>query len=194
MTSTLEVAGFIYKYGGGFKIDHPTDPANKYLYHSFVESPDMTNFYNGNVTLDAKSEALVQLPDWFGALNGDFRYQLTAIGAPGPNLYVAQKVSNNRFRIAGGTPGMEVSWQVTGIRQDAYAKAHRIPVEQEKPVAERGKYLHPEELGLSKTLGMHYEETQKMEQERKLHDEQRAKMEQEHRLLEEKSTPIKKDK
>jgi hypothetical protein len=32
-------------------------------------------------------------PDWFSALNKDFRYQLTAIGAPGPNLYIAEEIS-----------------------------------------------------------------------------------------------------
>ena len=132
----------------------PLDPANKYLYHSFVESPDMMNVYNGNVTLDADGEATVSMPDWFEALNNDFRYQLTAIGAPGPNLYVAEEISGNRFRIAGGTPGMKVSWQVTGIRHDAFANAHRIPVEQEKSGRERGKYLHPKELGMPESLSM----------------------------------------
>ena len=42
---------------------------------------------------------------------------------------------------------MEVSWQVTGIRQDAWANAHRIPVEEEKNARERGYYLHPELYG-----------------------------------------------
>src|SRR5207302_1139752 len=49
----------------------------------------------------------------------------------------------HRFKIAGGKPAMEVSWQVTGIRQDAYANAHRVPVEQDKPAEEQGYYLHP---------------------------------------------------
>jgi hypothetical protein len=74
------------------KIDHPLDPANKYLYHSFVESPDMKNVYDGLVALDENGEAEIELPDWFGALNKDFRYQLTAIGAPGPNLYIAEDI------------------------------------------------------------------------------------------------------
>jgi hypothetical protein len=39
---------------------------------------------------------------------------------------------------------VKVSWQVTGIRQDAYANKHRIPVEEPKPEQERGFYLHPE--------------------------------------------------
>ena len=143
----VAISGTLIKGGGSFKIDHPLDPTNRYLSHSFVESPDMMNVYNGNATLDSTGEAWVALPEWFEALNRDFRYQLTAIGAPGPNLYVATKVSGNRFKIAGGTPGGEVSWQVTGVRQDAWANAHRIAVEEKKPEAERGSYLHPREYG-----------------------------------------------
>jgi len=89
----------------------------------------------------------VELPEWFGALNRDFRYLLTAIGAPGPTLYIAEEVNDNHFKIAGGSPRMKVSWQVTGIRQDAWANAHRIPVEQDKAAGERGYYLHPELFG-----------------------------------------------
>jgi hypothetical protein len=144
----VDVTGNLSKAGGSFKIDHPLDPANKYLYHSFVESPDMMNIYNGTVTTDAQGEAVVTLPEWFEALNRDFRYQLTCIGGFAP-VYVAQKVQNNVFKIAGGTPAMEVSWQVTGVRHDAWADAHRIPLEQTKPDKERGLYLHPELFGVS---------------------------------------------
>ena len=104
----------------------------------------MMNVNNGIVRLDAKGTAWVDLPDYFEALNGDFRYQLTAIGAPAPRLYVAREVSENRFRIAGGRPCGRVSWQVTGIRHDAYANAHRIPVTEDKPAEEQGRYLHPD--------------------------------------------------
>ena len=141
-----------------FKIDHPLDPANRYLVHSCVESDEMMNIYNGNVTLDARGEATVEMPDWFEALNQDFRYQLTAIGAPGPNLYVAEKISGNRFRIAGGEPGSEVSWQVTGVRHDPLAVASRMLVEQDKPASEVGKYMHPEAYGMSVTAGVDYHE------------------------------------
>jgi hypothetical protein len=143
----VTVTGTLSKGGGAFKIDHPLSPTEKYLSHSFVESPDMMNVYNGNVALDASGEAWVTLPDWFEALNRDFRYQLTAIGAPGPNLYVASEVADHRFRIAGGTPNGRVSWQVTGIRHDAWANAHRITVEEDKPASERGAYMHPQEHG-----------------------------------------------
>jgi len=140
----VNVSGTITKGAGGFKIDHPLDPANKYLTHSFVESSDMMNIYNGTTLLDGNGEAWITLPDWFEALNHAFRYQLTAIGVPSPNLYVAEEVSANRFKIAGGQPGAKVSWQVTGIRHDAYADAHRLAVEEDKPEEDRGYYLHPE--------------------------------------------------
>ncbi|HEY9386381.1 MAG TPA: hypothetical protein VIP70_05030, partial [Nitrososphaeraceae archaeon] len=89
LDGNVRITGNLQKAGGSFKIDHPLDPANKYLSHSFVESPDMKNVYDGVVVLDDKGEAEIELPDWFGALNKDFRYQLTAIGAPGPNLHIA---------------------------------------------------------------------------------------------------------
>jgi hypothetical protein len=129
----VHVNGTLEKHAGSFKIDHPLDPERKYLSHSFVESPDMKNVYDGTVTLDANGRATVELPDYFEALNRDFRYQLTAIGAPGPNLYIAEGVKQNCFRIAGGRPYARVSWQVTGVRQDTYANEHRIKVEEEKP-------------------------------------------------------------
>ena len=158
----VHVNGTLSKSSGSFKIDHPLDPANKYLYHSFVESPDMMNIYNGNVVLGPDGTAWVQLPDWFAAVNGgaehcsDFRYQLTAIGAAAPNLHIAQQIQGNRFQIAGGPAGLEVSWQVTGIRHDPWAEAHRVLVEEDKPAGERGTYLHPELYGQPEELGIEY--------------------------------------
>ena len=161
----VNVTGNVTKGGGAFKIDHPLDPENQYLYHSFVESPDMKNVYDGMATLEANGRAWVTLPDWFEALNRDFRYQLTAVGAPGPNLHVAQEIRDNRFEIAGGTQGMKVSWQVTGIRHDPYADANRIPVEETKPAAERGTYLHPQAYGQPDSKGVNYEMLQIMQQD-----------------------------
>jgi hypothetical protein len=153
MTGDLVVDGTVYKGGGSFRIDHPLDPENKYLQHSFVESPDMMNIYNGNVVLDDNGEATVQMPEWFEPLNRDFRYQLTCIGGFAP-VYIADKLVDGRFRIAGGTPGLEVSWQVTGIRQDRWANDNRIPVEVEKTGQERGLYVHPDAYGLDEKRGI----------------------------------------
>ncbi len=148
----LDCTGNISGASKNFKIDHPLNPANKYLYHASVESSEMKNIYDGNVVLDANGEATVQLPDWFEAMNADFRYQLTPVGRPGPGtlLYVSQEISGNSFQIAGGSPGLKVSWQVTGVRQDAYAKAHPLVVEEAKSESERGKYIHPELYGAPK--------------------------------------------
>jgi hypothetical protein len=165
----VNIRGPLIKPRGQFKIDHPLDPANKYLSHSFVESPDMKNVYDGVVALDDKGEAEIELPDWFSSLNKDFRYQLTAIGAPGPNLYIAEEISdgvtiysnnssssnkNSRFKVAGGTSGMKVSWQVTGIRKDPYAKAHPIQVEEDKSAEEQGYYLYPDLYGQPEEKGI----------------------------------------
>jgi hypothetical protein len=146
-SGNLSIRGTLVKGGGSFKIDDPIDPANKYLSHSFVESPDMMNIYNGIVTLDAHGRAEVEMPEWFEALNRDFRYTLTAIGSPAPKIYVAEQMNGNHFKIAGGKKGQQISWMVTGIRQDAWANAHRIPTEEVKPAGEQGHYLHPELFG-----------------------------------------------
>ena len=113
----------------------------------------MKNLYDGVATLDATGQAEVVLPAWFAALNTEVRYQLCCLGGHAP-VYIAEQLRDNRFTIAGGQPGMEVCWQVTGIRQDRWAQAHRVPVEQDKPAAERGHYLHPELYGEPAERGM----------------------------------------
>jgi hypothetical protein len=129
-----------------FIIDHPDDPENKYLMHSCVESNERMNVYAGTAVLDGAGEADISLPSWFESLNRNFSYQLTPIGRPAPGLYVAQEISGGHFRVAGGSAGMRLSWMVTGVRQDAYAKAHPFEAEADKGV-DRGKYLNPELFG-----------------------------------------------
>jgi hypothetical protein len=126
-----------------FTIDHPLDPENKYLVHTSVESSEMKNVYDGVAELDEEGAAWVDMPEWFEALNGDFRYQLTAVGGAAPNLHVAEEVSENRFKIVGGQEGMQVCWQVTGSRKDPWAAANPFEIEQEKSEEERGRYLDP---------------------------------------------------
>lgn len=143
----LTVSGSVSKGSGSFRIDHPQDPENKFLVHSFVESPEMKNVYDGVAALDSSGEATVVLPSYFEALNGEFRYQLTCVGGYAP-VYIAQEVKENRFRIAGGRAGLKVSWQVTGVRHDAYALKHPIVPEVRKSEAERGRFVAPEAYGL----------------------------------------------
>jgi hypothetical protein len=154
VTSNLTVSGDL-SVGGtkNFKIDHPLDPANRYLVHAAIESSEMLNMYSGTVVLDATGAATVRLPEWFEALNRDFRYQLTCIGGYAP-VYVASEVRDGRFGIAGGRPGLKVSWQVVGARSDAHALAHPMAVEQDKPAEERGTYLDPEAHSQPAALGL----------------------------------------
>ena len=140
------VSGTLSKAGGSFKIDDPLDPANKYLSHSFVESPDMMNIYNGNIVTDGSGNATVTMPDYFDSLNRDFRYQLTVIGQFAQAI-VASEMFDRTFTIKTDKPNVKVSWMVTGIRQDAWANANRIPVEEDKPDNEKGHYTHPELFG-----------------------------------------------
>jgi hypothetical protein len=127
----VRVNGMLQAESKQFRIDHPLDPENKYLHHTSVESPEMKNVYDGVINLDEKGEAWIELPEWFEALNKDFRYQLTCIGGFA-NVYIEEEIQNNRFKIAGGRPDLKVSWQVTGIRDDAFARANRNPVESMK--------------------------------------------------------------
>ena len=150
----VTVTGFLFKFGGGFEIDHPLDPGNKYLRHSFVESSDMLNVYSGNVTTDTEGEASVMLPDYCEALNQDLRYQLTVIGQFAQAI-VTQEVRNNQFTIKTDQPQTKVSWQVTGVRRDPWAVANRIAVDKEKNAEERGRYLHPEVWGQPADLRIH---------------------------------------
>lgn len=138
VSGDMKVVGNMTKTTGSFEIDHPLDPQNKILRHSFVESPDMKNIYDGIAILDTRGEAVVELPDYFEALNRDYRYKVTSIGRPAPELYIKSEVSDNRFVIGGGSPGLKVSWQVTGIRKDPFAETYPIVVEEEKPAAAGG--------------------------------------------------------
>jgi hypothetical protein len=148
---SVDIPGSLSKGGGSFKIDHPLDPENKYLYHSFVESPDMMNVYNGNVVTDHAGYATVTLPDYFEALNREFRYQLTIIDGTNNDEFamakVVQRITGNEFTIRTSVPSTEVSWQVTGVRQDPWAEANRIPNVVEKRLEDKGLYLHPEAWG-----------------------------------------------
>jgi hypothetical protein len=149
----VQVNGILSKAGGGFRIDHPLDPSGMYLNHSFVESPEMLNVYNGNVTTDAEGAAVVELPRYFEALNRDFRYQLTVIGQFAQAI-VAEEIRDNRFTIRTDEAEVRVSWQVTGVRQDAWANSHRPEAEEAKAEDERGTYLAAEEHGQPASAGL----------------------------------------
>jgi hypothetical protein len=143
----VEVTGSVSEAAGSFRIDHPLDPANKTLSHASVQSPDMMNIYNGKVVTDASGTAVVTMPSYFEALNRDFRYQLTVMGGQFAQAIVGSEIAGGAFTIKTDKPNVTVSWQVTGVRQDAWANAHRVQVEEEKADADKGYFIHPELFG-----------------------------------------------
>ena len=151
VNGNLLVRGNLSKQSGSFRIDHPLDPANKYLQHSFVESPEMLNLYTGVARTGPGRRATVRMPDWFQALNRTFTYQLTPIGSAG-RAWVGRELRGNAFRIRSSSPRMKVAWLVTGVREDAWAEHNRIKVEVPKTGDDRGGYLYPEGFGKRKSL------------------------------------------
>jgi hypothetical protein len=152
----VNVTGQVLHAASGSMIDDPLDPAHKTLSQASVESPDMKNMYDGIAMTDSKGFAVVRLPAYFQALNKDFRYQLTSLTGL-QQVAVAKEISNNRFTIQSEKPRSRISWQVTGIRKDRFANAHRIEPVQAKTAADQGKYLNPQLYGQpqSKAIGAH---------------------------------------
>ncbi|MEQ1935448.1 MAG: hypothetical protein ABL962_16435, partial [Fimbriimonadaceae bacterium] len=141
-----------------FLIDHPLDPANKFLEHSSIESDERKNLYDGVTTTDAKGYATISLPAWFDALNEEFRYQLTIIDSADSESFtlvkVIQELKNNKFRIRSSTPNVKVSWQVTGRRHDPTSEYFPLLIERDKNALEKGKYLVPEAYGKDPSFGL----------------------------------------
>jgi len=139
-----------------FTMDHPLDPENKILMHVAAESNEVINFYSGNITTDASGKATVDLPEYFEAINKDFRYQLTVIGSFAQAI-ISKEVNGNKFEIATSQPNIKVSWEVKGVRNDARMQKHPFIAEQMKPAAQRGKYWDPESHNLPASKGLSYD-------------------------------------
>ena len=156
VTGDLNVSGTMTASSKSFLIDHPHNPTEMVLAHASIESNERINIYSGNVILDASGEATVHLPDYIEDINTDFRYQLTCIGG-WAQVYIAKEIQNNAFTIAGGTPGLKVSWEVTARRNDPWARTNQFVVEREKSEEHKGTYLHPEAYGMGKENQQAYE-------------------------------------
>jgi len=136
------------------QVDDPASPTTRWLQHAVVESSERVRTNSGTATLDSRGEATVQVPSRYPSLHTDHRYQLTAIGSPGPRLHVSRELDKSgTFAIGGGAAGQRVSWQLTGVRADPFARAHPLVTEQPKPSWRQGTYTHPELYGASADLG-----------------------------------------
>lgn len=143
-----------------FLIDHPLDPANKTLRHFCIESDEVLNMYRGIIELGANGEAIIELPDYFDAININPSYQLTAIGTA-TQPYVLSEISNNQFVVA-GAPNTKVSWTVHAQRNDPTIQYFNSTIDnyttnvRMKRPHEVGKYFTPEAYGQSKEQGIFY--------------------------------------
>ena len=142
-----------------FRIDHPMDPENKYLLHYSSESPFPQNFYNGIVETDAQGYAWVNLPDYFGQINTNYKYQLTIVGKSFARAIVNEEISGNRFQIRTDLPHIKVSWEVKADRNDLRIQANRPTDVVLKVGAEKGKLQHPEYYNQPASMGMDYAPT-----------------------------------
>jgi hypothetical protein len=145
-TASNQVRAQSFSQGfGTFTMDHPADPQSRILNQYAVGSSELLFEFTGTAFLDGSGRATVMLPDYFEAVCRSPRVQLTGVGTS--DVYVAEKVSGNRFAI-GGKPGTEVYWTVTGERTDQNAELARIctPVEQQKTGELQGHSLDDDGL------------------------------------------------
>ena len=176
ITGTLKVDSGVKM----FHIDHPLDPENKYLNHVAIESSEVLNVYSGNISTDNNGDAVVVLPNWFEALNSDFRYQLTVIGSFAQAI-IAKKIKGNLFSIKTNEPNVEVSWQVTGVRSDPTARKYPLEIEEAKAERDRGYYLNPDAYGQPEERGIQWArhpEAMRQHEQRRIEAEQKLKLKQ----------------
>jgi hypothetical protein len=162
----VHVSGTLSKFAGSFLIDHPLDPENRLLRHNFVESPENLLLYRGRTRLDARGEAVVEMPGYFRALadEAEATVNLTPVGKwtsaqQWPLGY--EWASNGESFTAYGEPGREVAWIVMADRDDPVIRQLARPVEEDKgpdnKYCDRGKLLHPTAYGYPESRGRDYE-------------------------------------
>lgn len=132
-----------------WRIDHPLTPTTHWLDHVAVEGDGHYTFYRGNVTLDQHGLATVQMPEWFDALNDDLAITYGEWG-DAPRARTSHRIKNGW--VIAGQPHQRVSWMASGVRADAWAKAHPVLVEVEKDEAEQGTVFTWQEHGLDESF------------------------------------------
>jgi hypothetical protein len=144
-TGNVTISGSLSKGSGTFLIDHPLDPLNKILRHSFVESPEELCLYRGKVKLDKSGKAKVELPDYFPLLTIEEQATVT-LAAIGRKPFLASYEWNGDFTsfTVFGDPDREVSYLVLANRDDPVIHLLRRPVEEEKDPADRNTLIFPD--------------------------------------------------
>jgi len=155
-TSKFTVAGMIQTTIGGIKFPDGTVQTTSVSGSLFSVAHDAT--LTGNGTSAAPLRVAVPL-SLIGSLNssvitGDNRGDGVGVlgfggagvqGVGGLISVTGQGGAVSGFNTVGlGVGGVEVSWQITGVRSDPVMRKHPFRVEEVKPEQERGLYLSPE--------------------------------------------------
>ncbi len=161
----MHITGSLSKGAGSFLIDHPLDPLNKTLRHSFVESPENLCLYRGKIKLDSQGRATVEMPAYFPALTkeDEATVNLTAIGTQPFLLSFQWNQEHTAFTIF-GSPDAEAAYLVLADRDDPVIYQLRQPVEQEKGNGnfEKEQLLYPQAYGYPKTMGFDYHQQEQI--------------------------------
>jgi hypothetical protein len=108
----------LYDTAKTFVIDHPLQPAEKYLVHACLEGPEAGVYYRGKAEIPASSSTtVVHLPDYVCALAEDLTVQVTAIYNGTVRTLNASEVdtATGSFTVF-GAPG-PFHWTVYGRRK-----------------------------------------------------------------------------
>ena len=125
-------------------VDHPDDPGGQWYRRALVGAFEEVTVISGNARTGAGGRVAVRVSDLFARMHKDFRYQLTPLGETS-KLFVSRQLTGGRFTIQADRAGLDVSWQITGVRNDPAAK--RFAVTSRKTGGQRGRYVAPELYG-----------------------------------------------
>jgi hypothetical protein len=165
----VEVTGELSKGSGSFLIDHPLDPENKLLRHSFVESPEHLLIYRGKAVLDHSGTARIELPEYFSALTEEEGASIHLTPGGATPFLVSGEWNNDfgGFTIHGQAEG-EVFWEVLADRDDPVVHQLGRPVEEVKgpdnKYCDKGELLYPEAYGYPVEMGRDYEPAEEREE------------------------------
>jgi hypothetical protein len=128
-SATLHVNGSVAKNSGSFLIDHPLDPANKDLYHGFVEAPRYDLIYRGTVKLkngraDVNIDTASNMSEGtFAALTQNAEI-VSLYNKTSYDRVIGSSIQNNRFVIyCENTESTDtVHWVVIAERNDPYIR------------------------------------------------------------------------
>lgn len=150
----INFAGTVSKGGGSFNIDHPLDPLNRNLIHSFVEGPRADLIYRGQTQL-VNGQAVANLDSASGMTSGTFEaltrhaaaqvflQNITGFGA------VRATLVGSQLTIQAQNNGMTdtIAWLVIAERNDAFYRASDLTDAQGRFVVEVDKATPtPQEL------------------------------------------------